>query len=154
MSWRITMIQTSVFTPSPPSLLPLINRQITNHFFLQVLNDHWCAYVRVNYHFGLNAVRNARPQDFIWIHDYHLMLTGQIMRSLDSNLEVTFILFFLTHSAGGMHRIFRWNSIWKLSFILEGIKINVNSRSDSSFTFPSNLRPSSSPSTRWSEIRS
>lgn len=54
----------------------------------QVLRDHWCAYVRVNYQFGLNAVRNSRPQDFIWIHDYHLMLTGQMMRSLDSNLEV------------------------------------------------------------------
>ncbi|TMS36068.1 hypothetical protein L596_003330 [Steinernema carpocapsae] len=57
-----------------------------------VLREHWCAYVRVNYQFALNAVRNSRPQDFIWIHDYHLMLTGQIMRSLDSNLEVGFFL--------------------------------------------------------------
>ncbi|KAK6110174.1 Glycosyltransferase 20 family protein [Brugia pahangi] len=58
----------------------------------QVLREHWCAYVRVNYQFGINAVRNSRPQDFIWIHDYHLMLTGQMMRSLDSNLEVGFFL--------------------------------------------------------------
>uniref|UniRef100_A0A0K0D2L9 alpha,alpha-trehalose-phosphate synthase (UDP-forming) n=1 Tax=Angiostrongylus cantonensis TaxID=6313 RepID=A0A0K0D2L9_ANGCA len=57
-----------------------------------VLREHWCAYVRVNYQFGINAARNSRPQDFIWIHDYHLMLTGQIMRSLDSNLEVGFFL--------------------------------------------------------------
>ncbi|KAL6722481.1 hypothetical protein Aduo_017604 [Ancylostoma duodenale] len=56
------------------------------------LREHWCAYVRVNYQFGINAARNSRPQDFIWIHDYHLMLTGQIMRSLDSNLEVGFFL--------------------------------------------------------------
>lgn len=42
----------------------------------------------MNYQFGINAVRNSRPQDFIWIHDYHLILTGQMMRSLDSNLEV------------------------------------------------------------------
>ncbi|VDM40793.1 unnamed protein product [Toxocara canis] len=55
-----------------------------------VLREHWCAYVRVNYQFGINAVRNSRPQDFIWIHDYHLILTGQMMRSLDSNLEVGF----------------------------------------------------------------
>ncbi|ETN83455.1 trehalose-6-phosphate synthase domain protein [Necator americanus] len=57
-----------------------------------ILREHWCAYVRVNYQFGINAARNSRPQDFIWIHDYHLMLTGQIMRSLDSNLEVGFFL--------------------------------------------------------------
>ncbi|KAK0396417.1 hypothetical protein QR680_001709 [Steinernema hermaphroditum] len=57
-----------------------------------ILREHWCAYVRVNYQFALNAVRNSRPQDFIWIHDYHLMLTGQLMRSLDSNLEVGFFL--------------------------------------------------------------
>uniref|UniRef100_A0A0N5AKK0 alpha,alpha-trehalose-phosphate synthase (UDP-forming) n=1 Tax=Syphacia muris TaxID=451379 RepID=A0A0N5AKK0_9BILA len=56
------------------------------------LREHWCAYVRVNYQFGINAVRNSRPQDFIWIHDYHLILTGQMMRSLDSNLEVGFFL--------------------------------------------------------------
>uniref|UniRef100_A0A1I7WRC8 Glyco_transf_20 domain-containing protein n=1 Tax=Heterorhabditis bacteriophora TaxID=37862 RepID=A0A1I7WRC8_HETBA len=31
-------------------------------------------------------------QDFIWIHDYHLMLTGMIMQSLDPNLEVGFFL--------------------------------------------------------------
>nr|AEX60788.1 trehalose-6-phosphate synthase [Ascaris suum] len=57
-----------------------------------VLREHWCAYVRVNYQFGINAVRNSRPQDFIWIHDYRLILTGQMMRSLDSNLEVGFFL--------------------------------------------------------------
>uniref|UniRef100_A0A0N4ZCB8 alpha,alpha-trehalose-phosphate synthase (UDP-forming) n=1 Tax=Parastrongyloides trichosuri TaxID=131310 RepID=A0A0N4ZCB8_PARTI len=56
------------------------------------LNDHWCAYVRVNYQFAIDAVRNSRPQDFIWIHDYHLMLTGMIMQNLDPNLEVGFFL--------------------------------------------------------------
>uniref|UniRef100_A0A0N5C3U1 alpha,alpha-trehalose-phosphate synthase (UDP-forming) n=1 Tax=Strongyloides papillosus TaxID=174720 RepID=A0A0N5C3U1_STREA len=57
-----------------------------------VLNDHWCAYVRVNYQFAIDAVRNSRPQDFIWIHDYHLMLTGLIMQNLDPHLEVGFFL--------------------------------------------------------------
>ncbi|KAJ1372045.1 Trehalose-6-P synthase/phosphatase complex synthase subunit [Parelaphostrongylus tenuis] len=58
----------------------------------KILREQWCAYVRVNYQFGINAARHSRPQDFIWIHDYHLMLTGQIMCSLDSNLEVGFFL--------------------------------------------------------------
>ncbi|KAI6185575.1 putative trehalose-6-phosphate synthase 1 [Aphelenchoides besseyi] len=57
-----------------------------------VLREHWCAYVRVNYQFAIDAVRNSRPQDFIWIHDYHLMLTGSIMQSLDQNLEIGFFL--------------------------------------------------------------
>uniref|UniRef100_A0A8R1DI19 alpha,alpha-trehalose-phosphate synthase (UDP-forming) n=1 Tax=Caenorhabditis japonica TaxID=281687 RepID=A0A8R1DI19_CAEJA len=56
------------------------------------LRAHWCAYVRVNYQFAIDAVRNSRPQDFIWIHDYHLMLVGMIMQSLDQHLEVGFFL--------------------------------------------------------------
>uniref|UniRef100_A0AC35U6A1 T6PP_N domain-containing protein n=1 Tax=Rhabditophanes sp. KR3021 TaxID=114890 RepID=A0AC35U6A1_9BILA len=56
------------------------------------LKNHWYSYVRVNYQFALNAARNSRHQDFIWIHDYHLMLTGQMMKSLDSSLEVGFFL--------------------------------------------------------------
>uniref|UniRef100_A0A914MQR4 alpha,alpha-trehalose-phosphate synthase (UDP-forming) n=2 Tax=Meloidogyne TaxID=189290 RepID=A0A914MQR4_MELIC len=58
----------------------------------KTLREHWFSYVRVNYQFAIDAVRNSRPQDFIWIHDYHLMLTGMIMQSLDRNLEIGFFL--------------------------------------------------------------
>uniref|UniRef100_A0A5S6QLH9 alpha,alpha-trehalose-phosphate synthase (UDP-forming) n=1 Tax=Trichuris muris TaxID=70415 RepID=A0A5S6QLH9_TRIMR len=58
----------------------------------RILQDHWCSYVRVNYQFAINAVRNSRPQDFLWIHDYHLLLTGLIIQSLDPNFEVGFFL--------------------------------------------------------------
>uniref|UniRef100_A0A1I7U0B2 alpha,alpha-trehalose-phosphate synthase (UDP-forming) n=1 Tax=Caenorhabditis tropicalis TaxID=1561998 RepID=A0A1I7U0B2_9PELO len=57
-----------------------------------VLREQWCAYVRVNYLFSINAARNSRAQDFIWIHDYHLMLCGQIMRSLETSLDIGFFL--------------------------------------------------------------
>ncbi|VDP35709.1 unnamed protein product [Soboliphyme baturini] len=57
-----------------------------------ILKAHWHAYVRVNYQFAINAVRNSRPQDFLWIHDYHLLLTGMIVHSLDPDLEVGFFL--------------------------------------------------------------
>ncbi|CAD6189435.1 unnamed protein product [Caenorhabditis auriculariae] len=57
-----------------------------------ILREHWCSYVRVNYQFAINAARNSRLQDLIWIHDYHLMLCGQIMRSLDNNLDIGFFL--------------------------------------------------------------
>lgn len=46
----------------------------------------------VNYQFALNAARNSRLQDFIWIHDYHLMLVGLILDSLEPKLEVGFFL--------------------------------------------------------------
>ncbi|KAF1746970.1 hypothetical protein GCK72_023428 [Caenorhabditis remanei] len=58
----------------------------------ETLRNQWCAYVRVNYLFSINAARNSRAQDFIWIHDYHLMLCGHIMRSLESSLEIGFFL--------------------------------------------------------------
>ncbi|MFH4978281.1 hypothetical protein AB6A40_004990 [Gnathostoma spinigerum] len=75
-----------------PALHNLPEYIVKDYDSVVTLREHWCAYVRVNYQFGINAVRNSRSQDFIWIHDYHLMLTGQIMRSLDSNLEVGFFL--------------------------------------------------------------
>ncbi|KAL1284746.1 Alpha,alpha-trehalose-phosphate synthase [Trichinella pseudospiralis] len=58
----------------------------------KLLQEHWHSYVRVNYQFAINTVRNSRPQDFIWVHDYHLLLTGAIIQSLDSNFEVGFFL--------------------------------------------------------------
>ncbi|EYC35521.1 hypothetical protein Y032_1036g3463 [Ancylostoma ceylanicum] len=75
-----------------PALHNLPEYIVADYDSPKVVRDHWCAYVRVNYQFAIDAVRNSRPQDFIWIHDYHLMLTGMIMQSLDPNLEVGFFL--------------------------------------------------------------
>ncbi|CAD6194952.1 unnamed protein product [Caenorhabditis auriculariae] len=75
-----------------PALHNLPEYIVSEYDDMNVLRNHWCAYVRVNYQFALDAVRNSRPQDFIWIHDYHLMLTGMIMQSLDPQLEVGFFL--------------------------------------------------------------
>ncbi|CAI5442330.1 unnamed protein product [Caenorhabditis angaria] len=75
-----------------PALHNLPEYIVSEYDDVKNLRAHWCAYVRVNYQFALDAVRNSRPQDFIWIHDYHLMLTGMIMQSLDYQLEVGFFL--------------------------------------------------------------
>uniref|UniRef100_A0A0N4X3S9 alpha,alpha-trehalose-phosphate synthase (UDP-forming) n=1 Tax=Haemonchus placei TaxID=6290 RepID=A0A0N4X3S9_HAEPC len=74
-----------------PALHNLPEYIVADYDTPKILRDHWCAYVRVNYQFAIDAVRNSRPQDFIWIHDYHLMLTGMIMQSLDPNLDVNAI---------------------------------------------------------------
>ncbi|PIO69779.1 trehalose-6-phosphate synthase domain protein [Teladorsagia circumcincta] len=71
-----------------PALHNLPEYIVADYDTPKILRDHWCAYVRVNYQFAIDAVRNSRPQDFIWIHDYHLMLTGLVMQSLDPNLEI------------------------------------------------------------------
>ncbi|CAB3400282.1 unnamed protein product [Caenorhabditis bovis] len=75
-----------------PALHNLPQHIVSDYDDENTLREHWCSYVRVNYQFAINAVRNSRAQDFIWIHDYHLLLCGQIMRSLETNLEVGFFL--------------------------------------------------------------
>ncbi|VDM51956.1 unnamed protein product [Angiostrongylus costaricensis] len=61
-----------------PALHNLPEYVMSDYDTPKILRDHWCSYVRVNYQFAIDAVRNSRPQDFIWIHDYHLMLTGMV----------------------------------------------------------------------------
>uniref|UniRef100_A0A915L7D6 Trehalose-6-phosphate synthase n=1 Tax=Romanomermis culicivorax TaxID=13658 RepID=A0A915L7D6_ROMCU len=75
-----------------PALHTLTEYIVKDYDDPDVLRDHWNAYVRVNYQFALNAVRKSRPQDFLWIHDYHLILTGMIIQSLDANIEIGFFL--------------------------------------------------------------
>uniref|UniRef100_A0A915J2R3 Trehalose-6-phosphate phosphatase helical bundle domain-containing protein n=1 Tax=Romanomermis culicivorax TaxID=13658 RepID=A0A915J2R3_ROMCU len=75
-----------------PALHTLTEYIVKDYDDSNVLRDHWNAYVRVNYQFALNAVRKSRPQDFLWIHDYHLILTGMVVHSLDADIEVGFFL--------------------------------------------------------------
>ncbi len=46
----------------------------------------------MNFHFAIHAARSSRLQDFLWIHDYHLFLVGDILRSLDPTLDCGFFL--------------------------------------------------------------
>ncbi|MDN5848714.1 MAG: trehalose-6-phosphate synthase [Nitrococcus sp.] len=39
--------------------------------------DHWRAYSQVNRKFAEVLAREAAPDDFLWVHDYHLMLLGR-----------------------------------------------------------------------------
>lgn len=38
--------------------------------------DHWRAYCRVNAKFAEVLAKEATANDFLWVHDYHLMLLG------------------------------------------------------------------------------
>jgi trehalose 6-phosphate synthase len=41
----------------------------------------WQTYVRVNRKFAETIERDARPDDFVWVHDYHLMMVGRELRA-------------------------------------------------------------------------
>jgi trehalose 6-phosphate synthase len=54
--------------------------------------EYWQAYENVNKKFTDVVVKHAHPNDFIWVHDYHLMLLGQELRQRNMNQKSGFFL--------------------------------------------------------------
>src|SRR5437588_12755472 len=54
--------------------------------------DYWETYQRVNQKFAAAAARTAREDDFVWVHDYHLMLTARYMREQGVRSRLGFFL--------------------------------------------------------------
>ncbi len=54
--------------------------------------EYWEMYQRVNRKFGAAAAEIAREDDFIWVHDYHLMLTAESMRQTGVRSRMGFFL--------------------------------------------------------------
>jgi trehalose 6-phosphate synthase/phosphatase len=52
----------------------------------------WQYYATVNELFCQHVLDNARPDDFIWVHDYHLMLLPQMLRSRLPQATIGFFL--------------------------------------------------------------
>lgn len=78
---------------------------------------HWAHYVEVNRSFGRALLEILRPDDTLWIHDYHLMLLPAIIRE---QVPSTTIGFFL-HIPFPNYEIFRLlPSRWRRA-ILEGL---------------------------------
>ena len=48
-------------------------------FILKVLREHWCAYVRVNYQFAIDAVRNSRPQVITFLETVYTSMNTNII---------------------------------------------------------------------------
>ena len=53
---------------------------------------YWNAYQAVNRKFAEVVAENARGEDYIWIHDYQLMLVGKELRSMGVENKVGFFL--------------------------------------------------------------
>src|SRR5436853_1175730 len=54
--------------------------------------DYWEAYQRVNRKFGQAAATTATDDDFIWVHDYHLMSVARYLRDAGSRARMAFFL--------------------------------------------------------------
>src|SRR5947207_7878178 len=56
---------------------------------------YWQAYKQVNERYADAIIRNARPDDFIWVHDYHLMYVAQALRERSAPQQLSALTFFL-----------------------------------------------------------
>jgi trehalose 6-phosphate synthase/phosphatase len=65
------------------------------HHFPSLLRfepEHWQAYVRANERFRDEILKHLRPNDLVWIHDYHFLLLPQMLRELAPEIAIGFFL--------------------------------------------------------------
>jgi len=65
------------------------------HYFIGYADydpDYWKVYKRINKQFCDEVMKIARPNDIIWVHDYHLMLLPQMLRERLPGAEIGFFL--------------------------------------------------------------
>jgi trehalose 6-phosphate synthase/phosphatase len=67
---------------------------LLHHFPSLVSFDpqHWNAYVRANETFRDEILKHLRPNDLVWIHDYHFLLLPQMLREAAPEVSVGFFL--------------------------------------------------------------
>ncbi|MDN7025019.1 bifunctional alpha,alpha-trehalose-phosphate synthase (UDP-forming)/trehalose-phosphatase [Methanoculleus sp. FWC-SCC1] len=85
-----------------------------NHF-AEYDKHHWNVYKKVNESFCEAVLEVARPDDTIWVHDYHLMLLPQMLREELPDAAIGFFL----HIPFPSYEIFRLLP-WRKE-ILEGL---------------------------------
>ncbi len=54
--------------------------------------EYWTTYEAVNRKFAQNIVENTSSDDYIWVHDYHLMSAGKYLRQLGTKSPLGFFL--------------------------------------------------------------
>ena len=74
---------------SNQALWPLLH-----HFPSQVRfnPEDWDAYVTANETFRDEIVKHLRPNDLVWIHDYHFLLLPQMLREVVPDISIGFFL--------------------------------------------------------------
>ncbi len=54
--------------------------------------DYWSAYETVNRSFAATMARVAGPDDYLWVHDYHLMLVAASLRGMGIKNRIGYFL--------------------------------------------------------------
>jgi len=54
--------------------------------------EHWKAYVRTNETFRDEILKHLRPDDLVWLHDYHFLLLPQMLREVRPEISIGFFL--------------------------------------------------------------
>ncbi len=54
--------------------------------------SYWQAYIDINARFARVISENAGPEDFIWVHDYHLLATASELKKLGMQTSIAFFL--------------------------------------------------------------
>ncbi len=65
------------------------------HYFTQYAiydKEQWKVYEKVNRKFCRAVLEEAKPDDIVWVHDYHLMLLPQMLREKMPELTIGFFL--------------------------------------------------------------
>lgn len=90
------------------------------HYFTTLVRfeeEHWQEYQRVNKAFADALIRVLRPDDMLWIHDYHLMLLPRLIREAIPELPIGFFL----HIPFPSFEVFRLlPRVWRAE-IIEGL---------------------------------
>lgn len=55
-------------------------------------SSYWKRYVNVNARYAETICRDTAPDDFVWVHDYHLMLQGKLLSSRLNRDQLAFFL--------------------------------------------------------------
>lgn len=82
-------IEKFYFGFSNNTIWPLFH-DLLGHFSFSL--DEWHSYLEVNRRFAELIAGVIRPDSFIWIHDYHLLLVGHLLREMGVRHYLNFFL--------------------------------------------------------------
>ena len=67
---------------------------------------YWQAYKQVNERYADAIIRSAQPDDFIWVHDYHLMYVAQALRERSASHKALGTDIFPAHPVSAVRYFF------------------------------------------------
>ncbi len=74
---------------SNKTIWPLFH-DLLGHFSYD--QSSWESYIRVNRRFAEAVADTAGPNDFVWIHDFHLLLVGRMLREMHVSHYLNFFM--------------------------------------------------------------